>query len=321
MTDNLSLDAQISSHLSDFAESLRLRGKLPATIESYVRDGKRFVAFIQEVGLPLKDVEPETMLAFQDYLRHELLERENSVRRTVIGVRLFFRHLTTSLRRGDSPFDVTTIPQRDERLPKTLTTEQVDLLLRAAASETPEIKGARDIAMVMLLAYEGLKANELIQLRWIDLLDDGSQMTLAIPGTRARTIRLFSACRESMIRYREVHARLGSRNVTQCHDQHVFIAFKGREGGSPLPSMTRHGLKFVMYELGEKIRLPMLNTELLRHYAVNHLIGLGQAPEEVMRHLGLRQLGNIAKHLHHQSNGKVAKGGQPPQRESEKHLP
>jgi integrase/recombinase XerD len=298
MTQNLTLDFPISDQLIDFAESLRLRGKLPATVESYVRDAQRFVAFTQEVGLPLKDVEPATMVAFQDYLRHELCERENSIRRTVIGVRLFFRFLMFTLKKGESPFDVVPIPQRDERLPKTLVAEQIDLLLKVAADETPEIKAARDVAMVVLLSYEGMKANELIQLRWVDLLDDGSNMTLAIPGTRARVIRLAASCRESLLRYREFHAQLSSRGITQTPHQHIFIAFKGREGGSLLPSMTRHGLKFVLYELGEKIRLPTLNTELLRHYAVSHLIGLGRSPEEVMHHLGLRQLGNIAKHLH-----------------------
>ena len=77
----------------------------------------------------------------------------------------------------------------------------------------------------------------------------------------------------------------------------MFIAFKGRDASFPLPNMTRHGLKFIIYELGEKIGMASLNTEQLRHFAVSHLISLGYAPDQIMAHLGLRRLGNIAKHL------------------------
>jgi hypothetical protein len=61
--------------------------------------------------------------------------------------------------------------------------------------------------------------------------------------------------------------------------------------------MTRHGLKFIVYELGDKVGAKSLNTEQLRHFAVTHLISQGMAPDEIMAHLGLRRLGNIAKHL------------------------
>jgi hypothetical protein len=60
--------------------------------------------------------------------------------------------------------------------------------------------------------------------------------------------------------------------------------------------MTRHGLKFVMYELGEKIGISKLNSELLRHHAIRHQLASGKSPEDLMGHLGLRRLGNIARH-------------------------
>jgi hypothetical protein len=61
--------------------------------------------------------------------------------------------------------------------------------------------------------------------------------------------------------------------------------------------MTRHGLKFILYELGDKAGLAKLNTEQLRHFAVSYLIAEGRTAEEIMLHLGLRRLGNVAKHL------------------------
>ena len=301
MPETVKLSVEVSSYLNGFAENLRLRGKLPATVESYVRDAQIFIAFAARHNLRLRDAEPETLIAFQEFLRHDLGERDNSVRRTIIGVRQFFRYLMTDQKFGETPFDIVPIPQRDESLPKALEQHHIDLLMVEAARSKPAIKAARDVAMIMLLAYEGLKANELIQLRWMDLIDDGAIMTLAIPGTRPRVITLSLRSREALVLYRNLHATLSKKNIIQAADKRVFIAFKGRDSNTPLPNMTRHGLKFVLYELGEKLNRPFLNTELLRHHAVTHLITLGRAPEEIMHHLGLRRLGNIAKHLSKQN--------------------
>ncbi len=80
-------------------------------------------------------------------------------------------------------------------------------------------------------------------------------------------------------------------------EKRMFISFKGRDAATPFPNMTRHGIKFIFYELAQKAKLPTLNTELLRHFAVAHLIKSGQTPDQIMKHLGLRRLGNIAKHI------------------------
>ena len=57
--------------ISGFAESLKAKGKLPATVESYCRDARDFLAFIERHRLPANKVEPETLLAFQEYLSSE----------------------------------------------------------------------------------------------------------------------------------------------------------------------------------------------------------------------------------------------------------
>ena len=44
------------------------------------------------------------------------------------------------------------------------------------------------------------------------------------------------------------------------------------------------------------MEIKKLNTELLRHYAINFHLELGKSPEDVMEHFGLKQLGNIGKH-------------------------
>ena len=285
------------STVDRFAENLRSRGKQPATVESYCRDAEGFLEYIKRCRLSLTQIEPATLIAYQDYLREDLTERDNSIRRTVIGIRQFFRFLHESRLLHGSPFDSVPIPQRDERIPKSLLTDAVDRILAQAQRGSPPCKGARDAALVALLAFEGIKANELIALRWRDLLTETDSSSLHIGGSRARAIRIGTKSHELLANYRRHYGLIDHPVIKNSLEKHMFLAFKGRDASFPLPSISRHGLKFVLYELGEKVGIASLNTEQLRHFAVTHLLAEGKAPDEIMNHLGLRRLGNIAKHL------------------------
>jgi site-specific recombinase XerD len=140
--------------------------------------------------LPMNEVEPDTLVAYQEFLRGDCEERDNSVRRTVIGIRQFFRFLSETSVVKATPFDAVPIPVRDEVAPKGLNPEDIDTLLHVAASGRPECKAARDSALVSLLAHEGIKANELISLRWTDYLQEQGRGSVRITGSRARAIPL-----------------------------------------------------------------------------------------------------------------------------------
>jgi integrase/recombinase XerD len=189
----LSTDILVNLSGKDFPENLKSRGKQPSTVESYTRDAASFVEFMQEKRLRAASLTPDVLLEYENYLRHECDGRTNSVRRAMIGVRQFFRFLVDRKAIKESPFDAVPLPARDEGLPDQLDEEDVAMLVEAASAATPPIKAARDRAIVCLLAYEGLKASELIHLVWTDLMVDDNLViwgTLSIRGDRARTIIL-----------------------------------------------------------------------------------------------------------------------------------
>lgn len=285
------------SSVDKFAECLKTRGKQPSTVESYCRDASRFLEFLNSSNTAPTQVDPGTLVAYQSFLKSDCDERENSVRRAVIGVRQFYRFLSDSRHIHSTPFDSVPIPSRDETLPSDLADDDIDNLLQVALSGKPDFKAARDAAIVSLLAHEGLKANEVIALTWKDFIREGNRAWLHVAGTKARSVPVSSDTHSFLDGYKRYYDELKHPAIVNCKEKRVFIAFKGRDAASPLPVMTRHGLKFILYEIGEKTGLSHLNTEQLRHFAVNYLMSLGKSPEEIMAHLGLRRLGNIAKHF------------------------
>lgn len=283
--------------VEQFQAALRAKNRQPATVESYSRDAQDFLRFLQQSGLAIRAVEPETLLWFRDHLLHSIQEAENSVRRKVIGVRQFYRFLVDERVIDDTPFDSVPLPERDESLRKAVNESVLEQMINSLPGAS--LKQARDRAILHLLGFEGIKANELIQLKWTDHLQSKGLRTLSIPGNKARTIALASQSAASLEAYAQRFNTWWSTQdaAEQGRYQWIFVAFKGKDSSLVLPEMTRHGLKFMLHELGERFDLKQLHTEGLRHHAIQFQLASGKTAEEVMAHLGLRRLGNIGKHL------------------------
>jgi site-specific recombinase XerD len=291
--------------VKSFADSLRLRGRQPATVESYCRDAAGFVDFLERKDIRLGDIEPQTLIDYQDHLKFDGMGKENSVRRAVIGIRQFFRFIVEKENIGNSPLDDVPIPVRFEGLPESLLTEDLDLLFDYALHTVPQIKSTRDGAILALLGLEGLKAGEVINLRWSDFLDENHGGSLKISGPKSRVIRLSSETTIMISMYKDSYKSFMNVEPGSLFKNRMFIAFRGRDAAIPIPKITRHGLKFMLYELGEKSGLHNLNTEILRHHATSYLLEQGKSPDEIMAHFGLKRIGNIAKHM---ARGQSSKG-------------
>jgi site-specific recombinase XerD len=294
--------------ITQFATFLSSQGKQAATIESYCRDADSFCTYLQRCSLVFSNLEPRTLQFYQEELQSARQEKPNSIRRSTIGIRQFFRFLHCEKIIASSPFDQVPIPPRQEDLPPTLLAEEIDLLLTFAQEKSPSPKAERDAAICALLAYEGVKASELTQLRWRDYHSDSMLPSLRLTSlSTQRSPRVITLQRITALylnRYQEAFQAWEHPFKDSPRNIHMmFIGFKGRHQLSPLPYLTRHGLKFMLYELGAKLAIANLNAEHLRHFAINFMLSQGTSAEHIMQHLGLRRLGNIAKYKANLSYG------------------
>ena len=289
--------SNFSTLVQEFGEHLLAQARQPATRESYCHDASSFCQYMQLHALSLKDLEPGTLLAYQDHVAGAQLDSINSIRRATIGIRQFFRFLVMAKHLPDSPFDAVAVPPRDERLPASLTALEVDSIIEAAEQSPSALKGARDVAIVAMLAFEGIKASELVGLEWHQLRDHGhDDVSLHLSGPRSRAIKLEKPSALALRAYRRLLVP-SLDAIESSSSRHIFLGFRGGESKLSNP-LSRHGLKFLVYELGKKIGHPHLNTELLRHFATEYRLTLGYSTEDIMIHFGLRRAGNVAKHNH-----------------------
>lgn len=266
-------------------------GKRAATINCYESDARSFMEFLSKIRPDGSLEGPEDLAAFQDQMENNQSESQNSIRRKIIGVKSFLRFAVPNVTGMASGFDEYPIPQRIDGLPDGLDPEDFDALLSAAQKQTPPIKGLRDLAILVLLSLEGLKVTEIIQLKASDLLLSPSSGSLLIKGLKSRVITLCPETTASLSEYRATALPL------MGYTPSLFVGFKGRSAGLTSDGITRHGIKFMLYELGHQCGILRLNSELLRHFAMDYQLKvLGKSTEDVMAHFGLKQAGNVGRH-------------------------
>ena len=275
-----------------FRAYLAERGRSAATIASYGSDVRLFLQFMHDQQLTSEDLSAATLHAYRDFLHNDHELQDNSLRRKIIAIRQFFVFLTINDTMTDNPFEKSIIPERDDTLSYALEDDKLNHLL-AALAKRKDAQSLRNIAIIRLLAFEGLKASELTALHWRDFMPSRRRALLRIVGSRQRTIDLQPASASSL--------RQWQRFVRQRHprldDKLIFGGYKGRDGALPLATLTRHGLKFILAQLATQADISSLSPALLRHHATRLMLQQGKSIADSMTHLGLKRTGSISKHL------------------------
>jgi integrase/recombinase XerD len=285
-----------STKISDFRTYLTANGKQKATMECYSRDMSNFLEFLEGASIHSGDVGLSTLDDYKEFLVNRG-SKPNSIRRAIIAIRMFFRWQEESGHLHGNPFEEAVVPNHENNAAREISEEKIDLMLSLARSGETALKSARDLALLLLFSREGLKSTEIVALTWTNFFAAGESGRLSIAGDKARTIGLEAQTTLAIKSYRSV---LQDDSRTKLHLTPVspmFVSFKGADARAVQFGITRHGLKFAIYELGIAAEIPKLNAEQLRHLAMSHKLSLGFTPDMVMNHLGLRRVGNISKHL------------------------
>ncbi len=282
--------------LDYFSSYLSKKGKQKATIVSYHTDIKLFLKYLLSLNQNPLHVEKSHLEAYQDYLDSDKKKQPNSIRRKIISIRQFYRALAQGKFIKTTPLDDLPIPERFDKEHPLLEEGDIDLLLDVASVEHNLLKSCRDRAIISTLAFEGLKVSELIQLTWQDLIIHNQMATLRVTGTRSRVINLSEETHNLLKNYKEQIEKWDPYSLVSSNTS-VFIAFKGRDTLNFSHKISRHGLKFLLYELGVKSGMTKIHTEMLRHHSIQFQMELGKNTSDIMDHLGLRQPGIIAKHF------------------------
>ncbi len=253
------------------------RGLSAHTVEAYRRDLAGYAAWLRDHGVE------DPAAVTQDMVAEFAAERAasdpppapSSLARLQSSVRGLHRFLAREGIVEEDPASRLVPPKQPQKLPKALTIEQVEQLLRAPSGEDPI--GLRDRALLELLYATGARVSEAIALD-VDDVQAGDVLRLRGKGDKERIVPIGSFAREAIDAYlTRVRPALAAKGSATPR---LFLGARGRP-------LSRQSAWLVIQKAAEAAHLSAhVSPHTLRHSFATHLLQGGADVRVVQELLG-----------------------------------
>ena len=281
------------------------RGAAKNTLDAYARD-------LGDYLLALARRKRDPFHATTDDIRDYLADlagaglKPSSSARKLSAIRQFHRFLSTEERRPDDPAILLEGPRQGRRLPKILSVEEVDAILRVCReglddpARPPEerLKARRAACLVEVLYASGLRVSELVALPLAAAKQaertpeqGGGFLTVKGKGGRERLALLTAPAREAIAAYR--------RQLLELHPQAAkqkWLFPSIGESGHLTRQVFARELKFLASAAG--VSPHKVSPHVLRHAFASHLLQNGADLRIVQELLGHADIATTQIYTH-----------------------
>jgi integrase/recombinase XerD len=273
--------------LNSFLSYIRVEKGLAAnTVASYRRDLLEFVTFLSREHRQLGMIRREDIREYLKTLYQRGLDAR-SVARHLVSLRNLFRFL---LKEGKIPSDPTAeidAPRIGRSLPKYLTADEVDALLKQPDPASPA--GLRDRALLELLYATGMRVSELVHLRWEDFEINLGVVRCRGKGSKERLIPVG----KSALRAVEAYVERGRQSLAKSGNS-PFL-FLNQRGGR----LSRVGFWKLLRDYGGAAGIATpLTPHVLRHSFATHLLERGADLRSIQLMLGHSDISTTQIYTH-----------------------
>lgn len=260
------------------------RGAATNTQLAYARDLADFTDWLAGRASSLSDA---TKADVENYLVHcdaQGLAKSTRARR-LSAIRQLYRFCFEEGFRSDNPAVQISGPGRDKRLPKTLSTEEVDRLLDAAAAHGRNpAERERNICLMQLLYATGMRVSELVSLPLSSAKGDPRMLLIRGKGGKERMVPLSAPARTALrgwLKTRETMEET-ARAEGKPSSPHLFPS-RGKSG-----HLTRHAFYVLIKELAVEggVSPSKVTPHTLRHAFATHLLANGADLRAIQTFLG-----------------------------------
>jgi len=288
------------NHLvEDFLQYLRHeRGQAEHTQKTYAGLLNKFVAWAEKQGLSdWKEVELRHLMAFLQHERERALANQpkESPRRLsseslyleIAALRAFYRFAEGEKLLPANVAENLSLPRRWKRLPKALSSREIDQLLAPETPETPQ--NLCDQAVLELAYASGLRLAELRNARLEHLRLDASFINVIGKGNKERVVPLGRKAVAALEHYLNAGR---PRLVTHRSPANVFLTKRG----TPFAPVT------LWLRIKQRVRragiLRNVTPHMLRHSFATHLLDHGADLRVIQELLGHASISTTEVYTH-----------------------
>lgn len=250
------------------------RGLSKGTILAYGDDVRKFLRYLQEKGILVRDVDDDVM---EEYLASLVNLNSYSVNRNISSVRVFLEFLGKVYGYTFSISDIHSIKTK-RHLPQVLSREEVDKILDISL-KTPF--DYRNKAMLEVMYGSGLRVSEVTGLKGKNIDLESGVVRFFGKGSKERMVPLS----DMAIRYLRIYLdEYRSFFVKKRISDNVFLNNHGS-------ALTRQGFLMILKRICEKKGITKeVTPHCLRHSFATHLLEGGADLRSIQTMLGHENL-------------------------------
>ena len=249
------------------------RGLAKNSIEAYKRDLYQFLEFVQE-AMGIKDVENIRRADIREYVS-ALIQygfSKKSVERKLSALRGFFKYLKRIQVISSNPVLGIQNPKEERYLPMVIPEKRINEMLDNWIPES--IMEARDKSIIELMYSSGLRASEVISLKWENLDLKTMELRVKGKGGKERIVPLGKRAREAL----EVYVNFLGDRINKSN--FIFLNRFGKK-------LSRKGLWLIIKKRFETMALMYgVHPHTLRHSFATHLLNHGADLRSIQELLG-----------------------------------
>ena len=275
-----------------FAGYLTLqRGLSENTRQAYTADIDKLIDWLlngrADGPMPLREVTYATLQEFMAQV-HDLGIARRSQARLVSGIRQFFRYLTIEGYIETDPSELLEVPHPGRYLPQTLSVEEIDAMIAAIDTSTPE--GTRNVAIIETLYGCGLRVSELVNLEVSNVYLTEQYVVVNGKGNKQRIVPMSPVAIDRILKYmRQV------RSKTEIKPGEDNILFLNRRGAR----LTRQMIFTIIRRLALAADIrKTISPHTLRHSFATHLLEGGANLRAIQQMLGHESISTTEIYLH-----------------------
>lgn len=250
------------------------KGLSPNTLQSYERDLTHFIQYLQENGV--EDIATTDRIHITGFLHklHVNKRSTSTIARNLSSIRNFYQFLQREKIIKSNPTELMETPKVEKRLPKALSSSEIDLLLSKIEANDPV--DIRDRAMLELIYATGMRVSELVNLKIHDLNLSMGFVRCFGKGSKERIIPIGQKAIQSLLVYIEK-----VRPIFDLQNQDVlFLNQKGE-------AITRQIFWKIIKKRADQAGVAKRVTpHTLRHSFATHLLENGADLRAVQEMLG-----------------------------------
>lgn len=277
------------SYIKEYQNYLKLeRGLSKNTIDNYTFDIEKLVLFLtqKEINISPIHITEEIIQQFIYEMASQVNPRSQS--RLISGLKSFFNYFIFEDYRNDTPLELIEVPKTGRKLPDTLSTVEIDLLIQAIDLSTAE--GERNKAMLETLYSCGLRVSELISLKLSDLFFEEGFIKITGKGNKQRFVPVGKSTIKIVTSYvNQVRVHL---SIQKNFEDTLFLNRRGRQ-------LTRAMVFTIIKNLAIKINLnKTISPHTFRHSFATHLLENGADLRSIQLMLGHESITTTEVYMH-----------------------